>query len=146
MGHVVPYVGGVYENHKTFDQEGVVYEPVEEYRQKEAMAFLAEHAFSDPTWAVNHEIVGRINQADFVDSYRPRQVTVLNSLLDPSRIARLIEYDIRGEESYTTFEHIDGHQETTCSEHSGKSEISVNRRNVQRAYIERLEYLMTGEL
>lgn len=146
MGHVVPYVGGVYENHKTFDQEGVVYEPVEEYRQKEAMAFLAEHAFSDPTWAVNHEILGRINQADFVDSYRARQVTVLNSLLDPSRIARLIEYDIRGEETYSPFEFMDDLQETIWSELSGNNEISVYRRNLQRAYIERLEYLMTGEL
>lgn len=146
MGHVTPYVGGVYENHKTFDQEGAVYEPVEEYRQKEAMEFLAEHAFSDPTWAVNSEILGRINQDDFVDSYRARQVSVLNSLLDPSRIARLIEYNIRGEETYSPFEFMDDMQETIWSELSGNNEISIYRRNLQRAYIDRLEYLMTGEL
>src|SRR5690625_6364765 len=33
MGHVVPYVGGVYENHKKIDQAGVAYERVEASRE-----------------------------------------------------------------------------------------------------------------
>ncbi len=146
MSHVVPYVGGVYETDKTFDQDGVVFEPVEAYRQKEAMDFLAEYAFSDPSWVMNNEILGRINQGDFVDNYRQRQVTVLESLLEPSRLARLIEYDYRGVDTYSPFEFMDDLRESIWSELSGSSSVSVYRRNLQRAYVERMEHLMTEEL
>ena len=146
MGHVAPYIGGVYETDKTFDQGGAVYEPVEAYRQREAMEFLAEYAFSDPTWALNSDILSKINQADFVDSYRGRQVSVLNSVLDASRLARLIEYEIRGEDTYSPFEFMDDLRSTIWSELRNNSEISVYRRNLQRAYVERMESLMTEDL
>ncbi|TVR17985.1 MAG: DUF5117 domain-containing protein [Balneolaceae bacterium] len=146
MGHVAPYIGGVYETDKTFDQGGAVYEPVEAHRQREAMEFLAEYAFSDPTWALNSDILSKINQADFVDSFRGRQVTVLNSVLDASRLARLIEYEIRGEDTYSPFEFMDDLRNTIWSELSSNSEISVYRRNLQRAYVERMESLMTDDL
>lgn len=146
MTHVAPYIGGVYETDKTFDQEGAVYEAVEAERQREAMQFLAEHAFSNPTWVMNEDILSRINQAEFIDGFRGRQVTVLNNVLDPSRIARLIEYDIRGEDTYSPFEFLDELRGTIWSELSDNSAISVYRRNLQRAYIERMEYLMTEEL
>jgi hypothetical protein len=146
MGHVAPYIGGVYETDKTFDQEGAVYEAVEANRQREAMEFLSEHAFSDPTWAMNDEILSRINQSEFIDGFRGRQVSVLNSVLDPSRIARLIEYDIRGEDTYSPFEFLDDLRGNIWSELRDNSTISVYRRNLQRAYIERMEYLMTEEL
>ncbi len=146
MGHVVPYIGGVYETDKTFDQGGAVYEPVEAYRQREAMEFLAKYAFSDPTWALNSDILSKINQADFIDSYRGRQVSVLNSVLDASRLARLIEYEIRGEDTYSPFEFMDDLRTTIWSELRNNSEISVYRRNLQRAYVERMQSLMTEDL
>ncbi|MDX1641529.1 MAG: zinc-dependent metalloprotease [Balneolaceae bacterium] len=146
MGHVAPYVGGVYQDDKTFDQEGVVYTPVEAERQREAMAFLDDNAFSEPTWQVNDEILGRINQADFIDSYRERQVTVLNDLLSAYRLARLIEYEYRTEEAYSPFEFMDDLRESIWSELESGSSISVYRRNLQRGYIERMEVLMTEEL
>lgn len=146
MGHVTPYIGGVYETDKTFDQEGAVYQAVEADQQREAMNFLAEHAFSSPSWAMNEKILNRINQAEFIDGFRSRQVTVLNNVLDPSRIARLIEYDIRGEDTYSPFEFLDDLRGTIWLELSDNDAISVYRRNLQRAYIERMEYLMTEEL
>ena len=146
MGHVTPYVGGVYETDKTFDQEGAVYEPVEAYRQQEAMAFLAEYAFSDPTWAKNDEIISRINQAEFIDDYRQRQVSVLNSLLDPSRIARLIEYQQRAEDTYSPFDFLDDLRGTIFSTLGSNTSTSVYQRNLQRAYVERMDYLMSEEL
>jgi hypothetical protein len=147
MGHVTSNIGGVYENHKTFDQDGVVYEPVPKATQKEAMNFLRTHAFSNPTWIVNDEILGRVNQADFVDSFRGRQVSVLNSLVDPQRIARLIEYENRLEgDLYSPFEFMDDVRAAIWSELRGNTAITVYRRNLQRAYIERMESLMNDEL
>jgi hypothetical protein len=148
MGHVTSNVGGVYENHKTFDQEGVVYEPVPRSVQKDAMDFLRTHAFSDPSWVLNQEILGRVNQATFIDGFRGRQVSVLNSLVDPQRIARIIEYHNRlgGDDIYSPFEFMDDVRAGIWTELQRNSAISVYRRNLQRAYIERMEYLMTDEL
>ena len=147
MGHVTQNVGGVYENDKTFDQEGGVYEPTPKDLQKEAMDFLRTHAFSDPSWILNQDILSRVNQADFVDNFRGRQVSVLNNLIDPQRIARLIEYDNRlDEDVYTPYEFMDDVRGTIWTELDRNREISVYRRNLQRAYIERMEYLMTEEL
>lgn len=146
MGHVASNIGGVYEDHKTFDQEGAVYSPVHIDDQKRAMEFLDRHAFTAPTWVYNDDILSRINQADFVDSFRGRQVNVLNNILDPQRIARLIEYETRSSDVYSPYDFMDDVRASVWSELSGGSEINVYRRNLQRAYVERLEYLMTAEL
>ena len=147
MGHVQTNIAGVYENHKTYDQEGVVYEPVPRDIQKEAMEFLREYAFSDPTWQLNSEIVDRVNQSDFVDSFRNRQVAVLNRIVDPQKLARLIEFENRSSnEVYTPFEFMDDVRDAIWFELDSNSDISVYRRNLQRAYVERMEYLMTNEL
>ncbi|TVR28838.1 MAG: DUF5117 domain-containing protein [Balneolaceae bacterium] len=145
MGHVTSNVGGVFENHKTFDQDGVVYEPVPKATQKEAMSFLRTHAFSDPTWVLNPEILGRVDQAGFVDAFRGRQVSVLNGLVNAQRIARLIEYENRlGGDVYSSYEFMDDVREAIWTELQGNSSISVYRRNLQRAYVERMESLMTN--
>ena len=146
MGHVFAYIGGVYETDKTFDQEGAVYEPVEATRQREALDFLDKYAFSDPTWAMNADILDRINQAEFIDGYRQRQVTVLQNVLDPSRLARLIEYNYRGADTYSPYEFLDDLRHSIWSELRRNEPISVYRRNLQRAYVERLNFLMTEEL
>ena len=146
MGHVASNIGGVYEDHKTFDQDGAVYSPVGVDDQKRAMDFLSRHAFTAPTWVYNDDILSRINQADFVDSFRGRQASVLNNILDPQRIARLIEYETRSSNVYSPYEFMDDVRASVWSELSGGSEINVYRRNLQRAYVERLEYLMTAEL
>jgi hypothetical protein len=146
MGHVASNIAGVYEDHKTFEQDGVVYSPVPVEDQRRAMSFLGTHAFTPPTWAYNEDILGRINQADFVDTFRGVQARVLNNILDPQRLARLIEYDIRSDVSYSPYEFMDDVQASVWSELSDGSAINVYRRNLQRAYIERLEDLMTDEL
>jgi len=147
MGHVVRYVGGVYEDHKTFDQDGAVYSPVDEQRQRRAMQFLNRHAFSSPTWAFDQEILSRINQSTAVDDFRARQAGVLNTLVDPQRIARLIEFERRaGGDTYTAFEMMDDVREGIWEELEDGEPIDVHRRNLQRAYIERLDELMKEEL
>jgi len=146
MGHVASNIAGVYETHKTFQQDGAVYSPVSVDDQKRAMSFLSTHAFTAPTWAYNEDIISRINQADFVDTFRGRQVSVLNNILDPQRLARLIEYDFRSENAYSPYEFMDDVRSSVWSELSDGSSINVYRRNLQRAFVERLEELMTEEL
>jgi hypothetical protein len=146
MGHALAYVGGVYENHKTFDQEGVVYSPVEIEKQRNAIEFLGRHGFSSPTWIVNDEVLDRTSQAGFVDDFRGRQVSLLNQLLDPQRIARIIEYERRKAGTYSPFDMMDDVRQVIWGELSDSRPIDVHRRNLQRAYTERMEYLMTEDL
>ena len=147
MGHVTKNVGGVYENYKTYNQDGAVYESVPEETQQRAMEFLSDHAFVTPEWILNKDILSRINQSTVVDNIRSAQVRVLNDLTDPQRIARLIEFETRNaEDTYDAFEMMDDVREGIWSELPGNETIGVYRRNLQRAYIERMEYLMTNEL
>ncbi|MCW9707480.1 zinc-dependent metalloprotease [Fodinibius salsisoli] len=147
MGHVTKNVGGVYENHKTYNQEGAVYEAVPKETQQKAVDFLADHAFKVDQWMLNDEILSRINQSTVVDNIRSAQVRVLNDLTDPQRLARLVEFNARNEgETYTAFEMMDDVRNSIWSEVDENTAIGVHRRNLQRAYIERMDYLMTEEL
>lgn len=147
MGHALSNIGGVYENHKTYEQEGVVYEAVPEATQREAMEFLQKHAFSTPTWAFNKEILDRVNQATAVDNFRGAQAGVLSSVVDGRRIARLIEFERRSDEdTYTAFEMMDDVRNGIFSEVRANENIDVHRRALQRAYVEEMESLMTEEL
>lgn len=146
MGHVASNIGGVFEDHKTFDQDGAVYQAVPLEDQKRAMEFLTRHAFTTPTWVYNEEILSRINQADFIDSFRGRQASVLTNILNPQRIARLIEYDFRSDNAYSPYEFMDDVRSAVWTELRGGNEINVYRRNLQRAYVDHMESLMTDEL
>lgn len=147
MGHVTKNVGGVYENYKTYSQDGPVYEFVPEETQQQAVSFLGDFAFRVPEWLLDDQILDRINQSTVVDNMRSAQVSVLNDLTDPQRLARLIEFDARySEETYDAFEMMDDVRSSIWSELDDDASIDVHRRNLQRAYIERMEYLMNEEL
>ncbi|MGM0545785.1 MAG: zinc-dependent metalloprotease [Bacteroidota bacterium] len=147
MGHVTKNVGGVYENFKTYDQEGAVYEFVDQEKQQRAMDFLVDYGFNTPSWMIEHDVLDRINQSTVIDEMRSAQVTVLNDLTDPQRLARLIEFEARSsEDTYDAFEMMDDLRNGIWSELDNNSSIDVYRRNLQRAYLERMEYLMNNEL
>ncbi|MGB0347446.1 MAG: zinc-dependent metalloprotease, partial [Balneolaceae bacterium] len=145
MGHVTTYVGGVYQTYKTFDQDGVVYEVVDESDQRRAMQFLQRHAFSTPTWAYNTDILNRVNQSTSVEAFRSAQVGVLNNLMSPARLARLIDAEAREGDMYSAIEMMDDTRNGVWSELRANRNVEIHRRHLQRAYIERAEYLMTVE-
>ncbi|MEM6335455.1 MAG: zinc-dependent metalloprotease [Bacteroidota bacterium] len=147
LGHVTRQVGGVYETYKTYDQEGSVYEFTPEETQREAMDFLAEYAFSRPDWLLNEDVIGRIEGVGVMERVRRLQTGVVNMLLDPQRLARLIEAEARmGDETYTPAEMLTDLRGTLFSELRRGEAIDPFRRNLQRGYVEQLHELMTEEL
>lgn len=147
MGHVTKNIGGVYENFKTYSQEGPVYKFVPEETQQRAIDFLVDYAFTTPSWLLDKEVLNRINQSTVVDNMRSAQARVLRDVTDPQRIARLIEFSARySDDTYSAFEMMDDLRNGIWNELDNNSTIGVHRRNLQRAYIERMEYLMTEEL
>ena len=146
MGHVTTYVGGVYQTYKTYEQDGAVYEIVSDSDQKRAMEFLNKHAFSAPTWAFNKDILDRINQSTAVETFRSAQVGVLNNLLRPDRLGRLVEAEVRADgNTYTLTEMMDALRNGVWSEARAKQNTGIHRRHLQRAYIETMGDLLNEE-
>jgi hypothetical protein len=146
LGHVVRQVGGVYETHKTYDQDGLVYAVVPEATQREAMVFLNEEAFATPEWLLEEDVLRRIEHAGALERVRDSQVDALNLLLDAQRLARLIEADARLDETYTPTEMLTDLRQGLWSELERGEAIDAFRRNLQRGYLERLHHLMTEEV
>lgn len=146
MGHVSNNIGGVYEYYKTADQEGAVYTPVSADHQKEAMKFIQENLFKTPEWLIDTDIFGRIEYSGSVERVRSMQERTLRNILSLGKMARLIEAEtLYGDDNYSLTEMMSDLRQGIWNElNSGKS-IDTYRRNLQRAHIDRLAYLMTAE-
>jgi hypothetical protein len=146
MGHVATYIGGVIQTSKTVDQDGPVYEFVSEADQRRAMLFLTEQAFTPPTWMINEDILRRIENVGTVERMRTVQVRVVNRVLDPGRMQRMIENEARnGAEAYSLGEMLDDLRAGVWTELGAGRPINVYRRNLQRGYLERMDWLMKEE-
>lgn len=146
MGHVAANIGGVYEYYKTYDQEGAVYTHVDKAKQKEAMEFLQNQLFDTPEWMIDNNIFNKIESAGNIERIRNMQTRTLNNLLDFGSMARLSENEtINGKNAYSLLNMMQDLRKGIFSELSSGRAIDPYRRNLQRAYIERMEYLITKE-
>jgi hypothetical protein len=145
-GHVRANIGGVYETFKTYEQEGNIYTPVPKNIQNEAMAYLQKETFATPTWLLDQSILRKIEHAGAVERLRNYQSANINGLLEPGRLARLIEAEaMLGKKAYTPIELFTDLRNGIWSELKSAKIIDTYRRNLQRAHIERLESLMKDE-
>ena len=146
MGHVSNNIGGVYEYYKTYDQEGAVYMPVPKERQAESVAFLQEQLFTTPEWMIDAEILNRIEHDGSLERIRATQVRTLENVLDFGRMGRMIENEtLNGKDAYTLTQLMTDLRTGIFSELTNGKKIDTYRRNLQRAYIERLDYLLTKD-
>ena len=143
MGHVTTNVGGVYQQFKTSDQDGPVYSHVDKSYQKNCVKFLNQNLFDTPTWMIDENILNKIQFSGALDRVRGLQSSYLNRLLDFGRLARMIENEaLNGRNSYTINELMLDLKNGIFSELNDNSNIDIFRRNIQRAFIQRLGYLM----
>jgi hypothetical protein len=146
MGHVVTEIGGVVKTRKNTDQEGVVFVIVPKKKQHEAMDFLVKQAINTPEWWLNKDVLDRIEGTGTVERIRIAQVNVINNILDPARMQRLIEHETRlGADAYTLGEMLADLRDGVWSELKKSATINIYRRNMQRGYLDRMEWLMTQE-
>ncbi|MES2006411.1 MAG: zinc-dependent metalloprotease [Bacteroidota bacterium] len=144
MGHVTANVGGVYETFKSLEQSGDVYESTPKDRQKEAVAFLNKQLFETPSWLLDKNILNKITSPTNNERIQAIQTSTLNSLLDGQRLFRLAAATNRyGSGTYGVDEMIDDVRKGVWSELSSKKPIDGYRRNLQKAYAEKLIDLLT---
>ncbi len=143
MGHVSSNIGGVYNYQKTYDEAGVIYSPVPRNRQKEAIDFLDRQLFTTPYWMIDNEILQRIEADGFMNRLRTLQVRTLNRLFDGDRLNRLMEIEaLQGSKQYTMNDLFKDTKKSIWSELRNGSKIDPFRRNLQRAYIDKMAGLM----
>jgi hypothetical protein len=140
MGHAVTYIGGVYTDNKTSDQDGAVYTVVPKSLQKEALAFLQKNLFTTPTWLLNKSILDKVS-SPVEDRICNLQDTWLGSLLSAPRLQRLISSTNRQATAYRIDEFIDDLKKGIWSELPARQSIDNYRRNLQKAFVERLSAL-----
>ncbi|MGO4770808.1 zinc-dependent metalloprotease [Flavobacterium sp. W22_SRS_FK3] len=146
VGHVVTNIGGVYENVKNPNQPGNVYEVVPKAKQIEAMNWLQTNAFVSPTWIVNINTLKNTDFAGYTEKFRNIQVRQLNSLLSLGRIGRLMDNEILGADTYQALDLFKDTRKGIWKEANTATNVTIYRRNLQRAYLDTMGYLMTEEI
>lgn len=146
LSHAVAPIGGVNLIIKNTDQDGPLYTPVAPHKQREAVRFLIDYAFATPTWLNDRETLRRIEHAGAVDRLRQYQARVLGQVLNFERMQRLIEAEaLEGDSAYTLLELFADIRAGIWSELKTGAASDAFRRNLQRAYLERMEHIMTQE-
>lgn len=139
VGHVVTNVGGVNEDLKKPTQSGTVYSTVDKKTQQESVEWIKNNVIETPTWLVDKKIVQNINPDGYFDVLRSVQVRHLNSLLSHDRIGRLINSETVDTDYYSALDMLQDVRKAVFS----SSKVDIYKRNIQRAYVDRLEFLMT---
>ena len=146
IGHVVANIGGVVRTRKRQGQDGVPYEMVSRRNQERAMEYLDRQVFSTPEWLLDPNILDRFQDTGATDQIRTRQASALNRLLDVDRMKRLIEQEaFHGSDAYALGDMLDDLREGIWSEASGGRATDAYRRNLQRAFLDRMKTLMEDE-
>ena len=146
MGHVANNIGGVYEQYKTADQAGAVYTYVDKEHQKNALKFINAQLFSTPKWLIDPAIFERIEYSGSIERIRRLQERTLKTILSLGKMARMIENEtLNDSDAYTLRSMTRDLRTGIWSELYSGRKIDTYRRNLQRAHMDRLAYLMTVE-
>lgn len=112
--------------------------------QRQAVAFLNDQVFNDVEAWMPPELLALIASAGGVDSFEGRVQSILRDLLDPSRLQRMREAEIRAPESAYSPEAFLSDLEAGLFSELGEASVTVDpvRRDLQRIYVVELGELM----
>ena len=143
MGHVSSNIGGVYEYFKTADQDGAVYVHVPKEHQKRALQFVNNELFKTPTWLIDENIISKTQHSGIIERIRSLQVQTLNRVLKTGRLTRMIENEtLNGTKAYSLIEMMGDLRKGIWSEVYANKTIDPYRRNLQRAHLDQLDFLL----
>jgi hypothetical protein len=107
-------------------------------RQSEAVTFLDENAFATPKWAIDKEILRRIEPLGAISRVGNAQRSVLSNLLSSPRFARLVEQQaIDGPSAYSPADFLAAVRRAVWHEvEEPHVNIDAYRRQLQRTYLD----------
>jgi hypothetical protein len=146
MNHVTSLVGGFLSQQRHIGQDGVRFTPVPGATQANAAKFLLANAFTAPAFLIQPELLRRIEPVGVMNRLRTAQTSVMNSLLQADRIARLAEQAaLDGASAYRPEKFLEDVRAGVWSELSTPARaISPYRRNTQRAYLDTIDNRLNG--
>jgi len=138
MGHAAKNIGGIYETPKTVEQAGGIYEFVPEATQREAIDFINRNLFMTPDWLINENIASRTG-TNSISTIATRQEAILNTLTSNNTFSKLLRAEASlGNKTYTLSELLTDLRQNIWSEVKTHEATDIYRRNLQKAYIERM--------
>lgn len=137
MGHVTKNIGGVQTTPKTIEQQGAVVEFTSKARQKEALQFLQEQLFKTPKWLIRTDIVAYTGNNP-ITTIGSLQDNVLGRLISHNTLSKLLRFEEAEANAYTASEMLSDLKKGIWSELATRQAIDMYRRNLQKAYTERL--------
>jgi hypothetical protein len=141
MTHVAGIVGGFNSQEKVVGQEGRIFNLIPKEKQKEAVKFLTENAFTTPAWMIDEEILRRIEPVGVIDRIHTAQSRVLTQLLNSARFARLLEQEtLDGNLAYSPVEFLATVRKGIWKELDAPAvKVDPYRRELQRSYLKAVD-------
>ena len=137
---VAKQVGGVIENRTLAGRGGETFTRVSKERQKQAVQFLLEHAFTTPQRLLEPRILNQIKFSGAATTIMTHQRNLLRTLLSQERMTRLFDAELLlGAKAYTPAELLRDLQQGLFQElNSSEPKIDPVRRQLQRTYVDLL--------
>jgi hypothetical protein len=143
IGHVSNNIGGIYRTPKRQEQGGPVYEMTPKTKQKEAMVWLQDNVFKTPTWIIQKNI-NALTGADPAATIAGLQNRALGTLTSANTINKILRSEVEmGSNAYTLTEMMTDLRRSIFSELDKKAPVDIYRRQLQKAFAERIISLVT---
>ncbi len=150
LNHVVAMVGGVAQTNYHYQRgASAVYQPVPAAKQKEAVKFLMQNAFTTPSMLLKPDIISRLEAGGVTNRVLASQASLLARLLTDSRLVRMTDQQVlaqgKGQAVYTMPAMMEDVRHGLFSELAAPNVvIDPIRRNLQRSYISLLAPRLTA--
>lgn len=145
MGHVAAVIASNETQELHGGQAGVRFKPVSRERQKAAVDFLLANGMNVPKWALNQEVLRRIEPDGVVARIKTAQTRLMTAMLATPRMNRLVEQAALDTKAYSPAEFLSDLRKGVFSEiYTGKTAIDTFRRNTQRVFLEQMGEKLNG--
>lgn len=139
MGHVARIIGAEYKQEKLVGQKGPVYRPVEPARQKAALQFLQENAWTTPTWLLDESILRKLEPNGSLARIGGAQARPLAAVVSNDRLQRMVELEALAQnksEVYPVADMLADLRKGLWKEAETGAPIDAFHRRLQRTYLE----------
>ncbi len=142
ISHVTYNFGGVYETLKKNNQQGAVYEYVSKSTQKEAADFVNRQVFTTPKWLLDKNVLTKTNISAPM-TILTVQETALNKMLNTATMNKMLNAEAAlGSQAYTIGDLLADLKKSVFTELTSKQPVDIYRRNLQKAYVEKLSAMI----
>lgn len=138
-GHVMMYIGGIYQNPKTIEQQGAVYTYVDKAKQQEAMDFIVEHYIATPEWIFNDSVLSKTGTG-YAAIASDLSGKLVRKLLQDYRFVNLVEAEnaLGKDNAYTIEKYFADLNNAIFSELGSRKEVDMYKRILQKTYVDHL--------